>query len=187
MLYGSLDLHLLRKCPCPVWILKPRRKISHSRILAAVDIAPEEKASVALNKTIMELACSLAQTEQGELHALNVWSVPGEDRLKSRHLWPYKSIQALRREFHHIQKKNFHTLLSGFTAFEPQPHLLKGDPGTVIPRFVNNHGIDLLVMGSMARTGIAGFFIGNTAEKILNSVHCSVLAIKPAGFRTPVK
>jgi nucleotide-binding universal stress UspA family protein len=29
-------------------------------------------------------------------------------------------------------------------------------------------------------------FIGNTAEEVLNSVNCSVLTVKPDGFKTPV-
>jgi len=41
-------------------------------------------------------------------------------------------------------------------------------------------------MGTVGRTGIQGFFIGNTAEEILNQVECSVLAVKPPGFQTPV-
>jgi nucleotide-binding universal stress UspA family protein len=47
-------------------------------------------------------------------------------------------------------------------------------------------GIDLLVMGTVCRTGIAGFLIGNTAEEVLNQVDCSVLTVKPEGFETPV-
>jgi nucleotide-binding universal stress UspA family protein len=42
-------------------------------------------------------------------------------------------------------------------------------------------------MGTVARTGISGFFIGNTAEDVLNQVNCSVMAVKPEGFVTPVK
>jgi nucleotide-binding universal stress UspA family protein len=45
---------------------------------------------------------------------------------------------------------------------------------------------DLIVMGTVARTGIPGFIMGNTAEAILNQIDCSVLAIKPPGFVTPV-
>ena len=41
-------------------------------------------------------------------------------------------------------------------------------------------------MGTVCRTGVAGFFIGNTAEKVLSEVNCSVLTIKPEGFATPV-
>jgi nucleotide-binding universal stress UspA family protein len=46
---------------------------------------------------------------------------------------------------------------------------------------------DLVVMGTIARTGISGFIIGNTAESILDQLTCSVLAVKPPGFVTPVK
>ena len=34
---------------------------------------------------------------------------------------------------------------------------------------------------------LAGFFIGNTAEKVLHQLDCSVLAVKPDGFVTPVE
>jgi len=42
-------------------------------------------------------------------------------------------------------------------------------------------------MGTVARTGVPGFITGNTAESILNQLECSVLAIKPAGFVTPIE
>jgi len=45
---------------------------------------------------------------------------------------------------------------------------------------------DLLVMGAVCHTGLAVFFIGNTAEKVLNEMNCSVLIVKPEGFATSV-
>ncbi|KPJ95774.1 MAG: universal stress protein, UspA, partial [Gammaproteobacteria bacterium SG8_11] len=36
--FGSDDMHLLRKCPCPVWLIKPQAPKSYRRILAAVDV-----------------------------------------------------------------------------------------------------------------------------------------------------
>ena len=45
---------------------------------------------------------------------------------------------------------------------------------------------DLFVEGTFTRPGISGLMIGNTAEAILNQLTCSVLAIKPPGFQTPV-
>ncbi len=66
-------------------------------------------------------------------------------------------------------------------------HMLQGRPGTVIPEVVTQQNGDLLVMGTVCRTGIPGLFIGNTAEMILSQVDCSVLTIKPADFRSPVK
>ena len=66
-------------------------------------------------------------------------------------------------------------------------HLEKGEPGTVIPVLARDEQIDLIVMGSVCRTGIEGFLVGNTAEKILLQVDCSVLTINPDGFCSPVK
>ena len=60
-------------------------------------------------------------------------------------------------------------------------------PQIVIPRLASKLQADLIVMGTVARTGIPGLFIGNTAETILGRVECSVLAVKPPGFVTPVK
>jgi nucleotide-binding universal stress UspA family protein len=65
--------------------------------------------------------------------------------------------------------------------------MLKGHPEEVIPQFVVSEGIDLVVMGTVARTGIAGLLIGNTAERLLQRLITSVLAVKPDGFVSPVR
>jgi nucleotide-binding universal stress UspA family protein len=65
--------------------------------------------------------------------------------------------------------------------------LRKGDAEDIIPQFVVSEGIDLVVMGTVARTGLAGFVIGNTAERLLQRLVCSVLAVKPDGFVSPVR
>ena len=46
---------------------------------------------------------------------------------------------------------------------------------------------DLVVMGSIGRTGIPGFIIGNTAEDMMQAINASILAVKPAGFVSPVQ
>ena len=56
----------------------------------------------------------------------------------------------------------------------------------VIPEFVVGHGTELVVMGTVARGGIAGLLIGNTAERVLRKLPCSVLAVKPDDFVSPV-
>jgi nucleotide-binding universal stress UspA family protein len=68
----------------------------------------------------------------------------------------------------------------------PKVHLVKGKPSIDIPLMVKKYNVDLIVMGTVARTGIPGFIIGNTAESILEQVRCSVLAIKPDGFKSPI-
>jgi nucleotide-binding universal stress UspA family protein len=52
---------------------------------------------------------------------------------------------------------------------------------------VEDREIDILVMGTVARTGLPGFVLGNTAENIVQKLSCSLLALKPQGFVSPVK
>jgi universal stress protein E len=56
----------------------------------------------------------------------------------------------------------------------------------VIPKFAKDHDVDLVVMGTLGRLGQRGTFIGDTAERILNRLESLVLAVKPAGFISPV-
>ena len=65
--------------------------------------------------------------------------------------------------------------------------LQRGEPEAVIPEFVVAEGIDVLVMGTVARSGIPGLLIGNTAERVLRRLPCSVLTVKPDGFVSPVR
>ena len=64
---------------------------------------------------------------------------------------------------------------------------MEGEAEDVVPDFVRTHEVDVVVMGTVGRTGVPGFLIGNTAEKILADVECSVLAVKPKGFLSPVE
>ena len=74
-----------------------------------------------------------------------------------------------------------------FSEIKSRVHFLKGQPEKVIPALADKKRVELIVMGTLARTGVSGLFIGNTAEKILTKVDCSVLALKPTSFVTPVK
>jgi nucleotide-binding universal stress UspA family protein len=64
--------------------------------------------------------------------------------------------------------------------------LVKGRASAVIPRFAKKHAVDLVVMGTVGRSGIPGLLIGNTAEQILTHLESSVLTLKPAEFVSPV-
>ena len=61
MLFGSTSLHLMRKCPCPVWVLKPSTEARFVRILAAVDPDPLDVVRDGVNTKILDLATSLPE------------------------------------------------------------------------------------------------------------------------------
>jgi hypothetical protein len=45
---------------------------------------------------------------------------------------------------------------------------------------------DLVVRGTISRAGIAGLSIGNTAERMLGHLDCSMLTVKATDFVCPV-
>ena len=63
---------------------------------------------------------------------------------------------------------------------------MNGMPDESIQQIADSRNADLIVMGTLGRTGIPGFFIGNTAERVLSNATCGVLAVKPVGFQSPV-
>ncbi|MGD8933316.1 MAG: universal stress protein [Gammaproteobacteria bacterium] len=199
--FGSDDMHLLRKCPCPVWLVKPKSPKTYKKILAAVDVedsypAEELNARHLLNHQILEMASSLALSEFAELHIVHAWVAIAESFMGGGFAArPEKEIDAYVEEVRQKHSHNLNVLLSevidklGQYALEylkPEKHLLKGYPRKKVPELAEKINVDLVVMGTVARTGLSGFFMGNTAEAILNQLDCSVLAIKPQGFVTPV-
>jgi len=197
-LFGSSDMSLLRECPCPVWLLKTSNKGQYQKILVAVDFDPmsTEPENNKLNLQIMNIALSLALSEFSELHIVHIWSVYGESSLRTgfaKH--PEADVNAYVDEARVKHETHLQKLISGVIDkagkevadyIKPRIHLLKGNARDKIPEVAKNEQVDLIVMGTVARTGVPGFFMGNTSETILNQVDCSVLAVKPEGFISPI-
>lgn len=199
--FGSDDMHLLRKCPCPVWLVKPKSPKMYQRILAAVDVGEdypldELNTRNLLNIQVLEMASSLTLSESAELHIVHVWDAIGEGAMRHGFIHtPEDEIDAYVEKIRQKHNHNLKTLLGEITDklgrdslqyIRPKIHLIKGHPKIDVPKFAEKMNTDLVVMGTVARTGLSGFFMGNTAESILNQLDCSVLAIKPQGFVTPV-
>ena len=190
-LFGSTSMHLMRKCPCPVWVMKPKRAKPYRRIMAAVDVTdrfPDEPERRSLNSVIMQLASDLARLDGSELHLVQAWSLYAEGYLEARGGMSDKQIRKMRQELKQQYQARVSTLLGDIDlrGVEFHQHLVRNSPSEAIIKQVRKHQIDLLVMGTVCRTGLSGFFIGNTAEKVLGNVDCSVLTLKPEGFVSPV-
>jgi nucleotide-binding universal stress UspA family protein len=182
-------MHLLRKCPVPVWVMRSGR-LGTGRVLALVDPDPDDPVADGLNDLIMELAASLARRQGWELHLGHAWGLVGESTLRSSPFVeiPRPMVDAMVRDTESLRLGQLDMLANRHvTKTERSIHMVAGAPGTVLPRLADDLEVDLIVMGTVGRTGLMGLVIGNTAETILRSVRCSVLALKPEGFVTPVK
>lgn len=200
-LFGSGDMHLLRKCPCPLWLIKAKTPTSYRQVIAAIDVSdeyPEAEIPIrrALNHDVLRLASSVALADSAELHVVSAWEAMGESTLGGAFIkTPVSRLSAYVEEVRQRHQRNLDRLIEETNYYldkgsreclKLQLHLVKGRPRQVIPAIAHRLGADLVVMGTVARTGVPGLLMGNTAETILNQIDSSVLAVKPAGFVTPV-
>jgi universal stress protein E len=185
MLFGSAAIKLVRRCPCPVWVAKPDGDPDPLNILVASDLSPVSEKALAL-------AVQLARITPAKVHLLHVVDFPLD------HIWstglPDAKEEAYRRGVRHQAEKALKAQIEHVDARGLTPAVqihLTDDPGGLpdegILSFIHAHKIDLLVMGTIGRSGMLGVMIGNTAERILPELSCSLLAVKPAEFVCPVK
>ncbi len=197
-LHASNDQHLLRKCPCPVWLQSETAAPAPRRIIAAVDLdnwdAAEPDTLDMLNQRVVEAAARVAYTPGSEIIILHAWDAVGEgmvwafsdtgDARKAANDYVRETLKIREEAMHRLLETMRERLASSNVVL--QPLLARGAVERVIEIQSNIQNADLVVMGTVARTGLSGVFIGNTAENIVNSLQCPVLAVKPEGFVSPL-
>jgi universal stress protein E len=185
MLFGSTAVKVLRRCPCPVWIVKPDGQASPLKILVTSGLDPAAEEG-------LRLAAGLAQVTPTEIHLLHVVDFP-LDRHWATALPDAREVAYRRRVREHAVKELEGQIdRAGARRLTPpvQVHLMDEigilpDEGILL--FLQKNPMDLMVMGTIGRGGIAGAMIGNTAERLLPQLSFSLLAVKPKDFVSPVK
>ena len=183
MFFGSTSRKLARFCPVPVWIAQAGEIRDVREIAVATDFS-----ETAFQAT--QSAVSLAQALQARLFVVHALEFPFESYMRTAGV-DDAEIQQARVKLtdearEHLQKELMRTdaraLPHGFKM-----EVIEGNPDHAIPDFVARNGVDLLVIGTVGRSGLSGMLLGNTAERILSHLQSSLLVIKPAGFVSPVK
>lgn len=199
--FQALDMELLRKCPCALWLCRPERtRREHPRVAVAVNPESASPTGEALALRLLELSSSLASRLGGELDVVSCWDYGFEEPLRNSAWYqvPEEELEQAVARTRHRHRELLEKLLERSVVRHSvvrhsrteeclRVHHLHGQPDEAIPRFVEENDIDILVMGTVARTGIPGFLIGNTAENVFQKIPCSLLALKPEGFACPVR
>jgi nucleotide-binding universal stress UspA family protein len=61
-------------------------------------------------------------------------------------------------------------------------HLLGGEPCAAVEEVARRLRADIVVAGTVARSGLARALFGNTAEQLLRFLPCDLLILKPPEF-----
>ena len=129
------------------------------RILAAVDFSP-------LSQSVTDHACELAAHHRAQLHMIHVdpkLAGPA-DTSQSAHVALNKLSQLLRPQDE--------------LDLETKKLVLGGEPHRVIIDYAAQHDVDLIVMGTHGREGIAHFALGSVAERVMRRATCPVQVVK---------
>ena len=183
LLFTPTDWHLLRKAPCAVLMVKEHAWPQHGQIIAAVHSGSEEAHHESLNTRIVEHAEAMSHILNASVHLVNAY--PGAPVNVAVEIPEFDVTQYTEELQTHHQNK-MRELGRRFNIPEPQQHVAQGLPEQVIPEFSEKLDAELVVMGTIGRTGITAALLGNTAEHVLEQLNCDVLAVKPEDFVSPL-
>ncbi len=170
-LFNYTDWHLIRSCPCPLLLAKGEDDWATRRIVACVDPAHPHSRAETLDCVIFETARVLAHRLRGELHVFHAirhnplpvpFPITEEHLLEDHEIGAYEEEKALLDEF-----------LKAYRVNPGRVHIAIGRPERTLGAFVEAMHVSLVVMGALE-----SLFIGNTAERVLDELHCDILVVK---------
>lgn len=165
------DWKLLRACPCPVLIAKHSRPWEGGVVLAAVDVGNTEPEHRQLHESIVDSGFNIASLIKGELHVVSAFPPPMLATVDAVYpiVTDYEaSYRAACKEFQRTSDIS-----------DSHLHIEQGPPDVIIPLLAHKLNAVVTVLGTVARTGLSGALIGNTAESVIDAVETDVLVIKP--------
>jgi universal stress protein E len=184
-LLAYTDWELLRLCPIPVLLVKNRRLYHRPRVLAAIDPSHVRAKPSNLDRQILRAGAQLVHALRGEMHALHAM-LPPIPVAPAMPDGPLADIGAEREAIEESARRNLARAVDGFDVKPSHCHLVEGRPNEVIPLTARRERCSIVAMGVVSRSGLKRFFIGNTAEFVMDAVTADILVVKPPDFESRV-
>jgi nucleotide-binding universal stress UspA family protein len=151
-----------------------RSQIQLKNILFTTDFSPAAEAAI-------PYAAEIAKRYGARLFALHV-RAPLVNPMLPPASW-HSSLEAARID----TEKQRKTLLEAFPELQPEVLIQEGDIFSLLQSTVQDHNIDLIVLGTRGRSGIGKFFLGSIAEEIFRKSTCPVLTVGPHATEGPAQ
>lgn len=164
-LQKTSDFTLLRHATCSVLLVRDEGPWLEQNLLAAITLDTDDAAHDLLNNSIITEAQRLAQATQSTLHCVTAVD-PNNDIADV--------LKLLENEDLHSGEEQ---ISERFGIAPDRVHIQRGHAADVVSRTARDLRIDVLVMGTVARQGVAAMVLGNTAEKIIDKVDMDILVV----------
>ncbi|HEX6865537.1 MAG TPA: universal stress protein [Thermoanaerobaculia bacterium] len=172
-LLGSTADRVLRKATCPVLLVRGELRVPPRRVLAPVD-----------------LSTLSGDAFRCGLHLLSQLSKTAEIEVRAVYALSFLDALAMQRQKREISLEQ----VESRSAVELQRFILENRPGAhcrletaVLPgearfeilRELEEHPVDLVVLGTHGRSGLDRLVLGSVAATVARKAPCSVLLISP--------
>jgi universal stress protein E len=183
-IFSNTDWNLIRNCAATLWLVKPRPPGQRPCFVAAVDPLHERDKPAELDHRIVKTAKALSEALGGELHVFHAFDVTAAIAISTDAMTPIalpinELADAIRAEHHEAVEQ----LRKQHGVPPERTHVHQGGTRQLLLTLTERLRADAVVMGAVSRSGLKGLFIGNTAEDVLDRLHCDLVIVKPPGFR----
>ncbi|GIU47990.1 universal stress protein E [Shewanella sairae] len=184
VIFTPTDWHLMRKAPVPVLLVKEHDWPVAGKIVCAVNVSAEDEANESLNGKIISHAMKLAKQFDAQVHLVNGYpGTPVNLAIELPDFDAHTYSETIRLQ--HEERINY--LANAYGISVDNCHVEEGLPEDVIPDLAAKLDAELVILGTIGRTGLSAALIGNTAEHVIDSINCDLLAIKPDGYKSPLE
>lgn len=174
LFHTPTDWQLIRQLKCPLLLASNQKWRNKATVLAAVDSGNSQQNQRHIDGKVLSAADEWRVINGHQLHA--VYTVPTPTAALDLDLI---ELEEFKRTKAPESKQSLGELVSNSGINDVVEHIEFGAPEKRIPSKANNVKADLVVMGSVGRSGLQGLLVGNTAEKVLNNLRTDILVIKP--------
>ena len=171
----STDWNLIRHCPYPLLLVSELDSIKSKPIISAVDVCSGDDNHDELNNIVLDQAKLMARIIGTGPVSVNAW----------RTMTPMMAVGTLDpipfptprdQEKEHLDAVRSLAEQHGLPL--EHRYVEEGSPSFVINDVARRIGAGVIVMGTVARKGIKGALVGNTAEGVLEAASCDVMVVK---------
>jgi len=181
MFYTSTDWNLIRMCPTALLLVRDQGTVRGKPVIASVNIDDEDPEHQELNRIVLAQANALAEVLGAKVHLIYAYG-PAVVMGDGADPMAYQ----IAKDKHDAEFKKAKALASVNNVLASNTKLREGTPATIVTEYAEEISAGIIVLGTVARSGASGLFIGNTAESMLEKTHRDMFVIKLESFVSPV-
>jgi universal stress protein E len=178
-IFNSTDWNLIRLCPLPLLLVSDSQPVKGRDVIAAVDLSSEDDEHAELNRLLLSQAVMVSRLIQSQVKVVN--ASPGGSGVKTM---PGSTDQQSINNGYRSKALEF---TEKFSIPVEQVIIREGTAEEVVNEQAASSNAAVIILGTVARSGLAGLFIGNTAERVLEGSNTDVMVVKQADFKSPIQ